>query len=150
MTAPWKFEYQVTVLNVVDGDTLDVDTILEDSDTTTDYGFRIRERVRRTKLFEQRMRLYGVNTPERGKPGYKEAGDFLRSLVMPIDPPAGFVVMAHTVKPHEKYGRWLASLDTDLVVATVSTSLVPDVAQAIIAAGFGVFYDGGTKSAPIT
>lgn len=107
------FEYQAAAVNVVDGDTLDV---------TIDLGFHL--------AFEQRIRLYGINTPERGQPGWAEATTMLRDLV------AGAGLVARTVKPHDKYGRWLASLRTDAC---------PDVAQAIIEAGLGVPYFGGVR-----
>lgn len=123
------FEYQATAIGIVDGDTFDVETILEE--VTVDYGFRIREY--RKKFFEQRVRLYGIDTPERGDPGFTEATEALRFLVM------GFETIPLTIvtsKPHDKYGRWLA---------TVSTPQCPDVAQSLIDRGFGVPYFGGKK-----
>lgn len=106
------YEYQVLVTNVVDGDTIDVDI---------DLGFTIH--------YAQRIRIYGLNTPERGSAGWAEATAFVRNLL------TGQMVTAHTVKPHEKYGRWLASLDYN----------GQDVAEAIIAAGLGVAYYGGAR-----
>lgn len=104
------FNYQAKVFNVVDGDTLDV---------TIDLGFRI--------TLEQRIRLYGVNTPERGQPGWAEASAMLTGLVLDQ------TVSAVTVKPHDKYGRWLA---------TIITANGVDVAQALIDAGLGKPYFG--------
>ena len=115
------YEYAVTVIHIVDGDTLDV---------TIDLGFRIH--------FEQRIRLYAVDTPERGQPGYAEATAMLHELT--IGSPFPQQITARTVKPADKYGRWLASL---------STPTCPDVAQAIIDAGLGVAYFGGAKSPTI-
>ena len=98
---------------MVDGDTLDV---------TIDLGFRM--------ATTQRVRLYGIDTPERGQPHHDEARMKLYDLVY------GVPVTARTIKPADKYGRWLASL---------STPVCPDVAQAIIDAGLGVAYFGGHK-----
>ena len=94
------FQYQATVVNVVDGDTLDV---------TIDLGFRM--------TTTQRVRLYGLDTPERGQPNHDKAAAMLAGLV------GGQTVTARSIKPADKYGRWLASL---------STPTCPDVAQAII------------------
>ena len=121
------FEYAATALHVVDGDTLDVLITLRDE--TVDLGFRIM--VHDHDTFEQRIRLYGINTPERGQPGYDEATAMLTALV--VGAPG---LYATTVKPHDKYGRWLASL---------RTTACPDVAQALIDAGLGVAYFGGAR-----
>lgn len=107
------YEYIGEVFNVVDGDTLDI---------TIDLGLRI--------ITKQRVRLYGVDTPERGQPGYAEATARLKELV--LNKPG---VIARTIKPADKYGRWLASLQIgDL-----------DAASTLIAEGLGVPYFGGTK-----
>lgn len=119
------------------------------SDVTSDFGFRITEQrivtlevdpgvgwrivERRIKRFEQRVRLYGIDTPERGAPGYTEATEALRFLVIGFEPIPLTIV---TSKPHDKYGRWLA---------TVSTPQCPDVAQSLIDRGLGVAYFGGAK-----
>lgn len=53
-------EYRATVINVVDGDTIDAEV---------DLGFKIETK--------QRLRLARVDTPERGQKGYDEAKDFV-------------------------------------------------------------------------
>lgn len=118
------YEYHATAINVVDGDTLDV---------CIDLGFRI--------TMVQRVRLYGIDTPEHGTPGGAEATVALRDFVFAHDTilptlltPLPLTIC--TVKPHDKYGRWLA---------TISAPTCPDVAEAMIAAGFGVPYFGGKK-----
>lgn len=103
--------YKATILLVVDGDTLDV---------RVDLGFRI--------FHEMRLRLYGVNTPERGQPGYSEARDFLLPYVG-----AESSVVSH--KPQDKYGRWLAEVS----VGGVS------LADSLIANNLGVPYFGGKR-----
>lgn len=58
------FTYKAVVLNVVDGDTIDV---------RVDLGFRI--------FTTQRIRLSRIDTPERDQNGFAEARDFLIDLI---------------------------------------------------------------------
>ena len=104
--------YKAKVVNVVDGDTIDVDL---------DLGFRVTTR--------QRVRLYGVNTPERGQPGYQEAKNLLMALL-------GVEVGLQSYKPDDKYGRWLAA------VYNGNTS----ISQLLIDKGLGVPYFGGSRA----
>lgn len=120
------YEYKATALDVVDGDTFDVLVVLRDE--IVDLGFRIF--VHDYDTVEMRVRLYGVDTPEHTQHGWAEARDALHALVM------GFDLTISTAKPHEKYGRWLAQ---------VRTPMCPDVADSLIANGFGVPYFGGPK-----
>lgn len=64
---------------VIDGDTIDVDGV-------------------------GRIRFVGVNTPEKGQPGYQEAKDFVRAMCF------GKIVYLDIddKKQHDKYGRSLA------------------------------------------
>lgn len=119
------------------------------ADVITDYGFRITEQrivtlepdpgvgwrivEQRIKQFEQRVRLYGIDTPERGKPGATEATDALRLYVIGFET---IPLTIATVKPHDKYGRWLAR---------VATPQCPDVAAAMIERKLGTAYFGGAK-----
>jgi len=64
---------------VVDGDTIDVDGV-------------------------GRIRFVGVNTPERGRTGYQEAKDFVKSLC--LGKTIGLDI--DNAKHHDKYGRVLA------------------------------------------
>lgn len=70
--------------NVVDGDTIDVEAV-------------------------GRIRLVGVNTPERGQPGYQNATDFVRSICL------GKTVSMNIddAKNKDKYGRTLAVVYVD-------------------------------------
>lgn len=106
------YEYQGVVTNVVDGDTFDI---------TVDLGLRITS--------NQRVRLYGIDTPERGQPGFMEATTRLRELILDQ------TVVVRTIKPADKYGRWLAD------------AYCPggSVAGIMIAENLGVAYFGGTK-----
>lgn len=93
-----RYEYAATAVRVIDGDTVDVDV---------DLGFSV--------TLRQRLRLLGVNTPERGHVGWQQATDWLRAQC-----PAGAKLEIRTVKDRtEKYGRMLAHIrllgDTALV-----------------------------------
>ena len=116
------YEYSAVVVREIDGDTFTIDA---------DLGLRVHITIP--------VRLYGLDTPERGQPGHDEAQAFLTALL-----PVGTEIVVRTHAPAsraglEKYGRWLAS---------VSTPTCVDVAQAVIDAGLGRFYDGGTKGVP--
>lgn len=57
------WEYRARILRCVDGDTVDVEI---------DLGFGVE--------LKERLRLDGINTPERGRPNFHEATDRLREL----------------------------------------------------------------------
>lgn len=105
--------YHAWVLRWVDGDTV-----------------RLRKDLGEETYKESNYRLNGINTPERGQLGYREATEYAETLC-----PPGAYVVAETYKDPEKYGRYLVDLyinDTD-------------VDKAIIAAGLGVEYFGGRR-----
>lgn len=85
------YDYQATVKRVIDGDTIEV---------AVDLGFSL--------SWDTAVRLYGINTPELSssdpiqRAGAKVARDYLIDLIY------GKQVMLHTVKPKDKYGRYLA------------------------------------------
>jgi micrococcal nuclease len=107
------FEYKVTVDNVVDGDTVDV---------TVDLGFKI--------YTKQRIRLNGIDTPERGQAGYQEAKEHLSTLVLNKT-----LVMKSTKL--SKWGYYLGDFYTDQGL---------HVNQEMIDLKLAKPYDGGTKS----
>ncbi|MFF0754390.1 thermonuclease family protein [Streptomyces sp. NPDC004267] len=82
--------YPATVIRVVDGDTLDLDI---------DLGFSIRT--------TQRVRLEGVNTPEKNTAAGKKCTAWVQQWLDAHGPTL-------TVQTHrrEKYGRYLATLTT--------------------------------------
>jgi micrococcal nuclease len=89
------YTYKAIVLDVYDGDTCTVDI---------DLGFGI-------WMKKQKLRLYGINTPEltgeQKQDGIKTR-DYLASLIM------GKEVIIETQKDKaEKYGRWLATIWLD-------------------------------------
>jgi len=87
------YSYEAVVKKVYDGDTITVDI---------DLGFGI-------WMMKQKIRLYGINTPEiRGDD--REQGlisrDVLRGWI-----PLESTVIIHTVKDKKgKYGRWLGTI----------------------------------------
>ena len=84
------YHYRARLIRVVDGDTIDVDL---------DLGFHLRAR--------HRLRLLGVDTPERGEPGFAEATATVRQRLE-----AAQELVVWTVKP-DSFGRWLASVWAD-------------------------------------
>lgn len=58
--------YTITCNRVVDGDTFEGDLLIESL---------------KIKLIDQRFRLFGIDTPERGEELYKEATDFAANLI---------------------------------------------------------------------
>ncbi len=56
-----------------------------------------------------RIRLVGVNTPERGEPGYREAKDFMKSMCLSRT----VQLDIDDAKRHDKYGRVLAVVYVD-------------------------------------
>lgn len=83
---PWSFRV-LEVVRVVDGDTLDV---------LVDMGFRVQ--------CTQRLRLLGLDTPERGKPGYIGARDDLTKWTVDNAP------LVTLVFKGDSFGRWLVDL----------------------------------------
>lgn len=105
------FEYKATIENVVDGDTVDA---------FIDLGFKV--------CIKQRLRLAGLDTPERGQPGYLEAKAFV------IDKVLDKVVMIRTEKV-SKWGYFLADVFID----------GSHLNKALLAESFAKPYDGGKK-----
>ena len=112
------YNYKAVVTSVYDGDTCTVDI---------DLGMGV-------WLKGEKIRLYGINTPElRGAERTEglRARDYLRSLV--LDEP----IMLSTVKDRRgKYGRYLGTLwlqDTDDTWMNINEKLVHD--------GYGEFKD---------
>ena len=82
---PWdSMEYHTTCAGIVDGDTFD--TAICKSSGVAD-----------------RIRLLGINTPERGMPYYKEATEFLSNLILD----KAVVLKTETLPNRDRYGRLL-------------------------------------------
>lgn len=80
--------YPAIITRWVDGDTVWMDV---------DLGFRFHAVLD--------FRLYGINTPERGKPGWIEANQAVARMA-----PVGTPVIIQSRKAPDKYGRWLADI----------------------------------------
>lgn len=84
------YQYKATLIKVIDGDTVDLNVDLG-CDT----------------FIKMRCRLFGINTPERGQPGYGEATEALRQML------TGVPLIVNTIKDRkEKYGRYLVHIWT--------------------------------------
>jgi micrococcal nuclease len=109
--------YSATIVNVVDGDTVDA---------RVDLGFNV--------SIDVRFRLVGVNTMEtRDKDPIKKAlalkaKEYLKELILNKE----VVLKSHKT---DKYGRWLAEIFYD----------GNSVNGRLIAEGLGVMYNGGAR-----
>ena len=107
------YSYKAIVTNVVDGDTVDVNV---------DLGFKV--------YSKQRIRLAGIDTPERGQPGYQEAKDRVTELVLNKQ------VFLTTFKA-SKFGYYLG------IVVPEDTGF--DINTTLLAENLAKVYDGGKK-----
>lgn len=107
------YTYKAKVLRWVDGDTVEF---------RVDLGFRL--------WMECNFRLNGIDTPEKGKPNYKEASRFAASMA----PPESDTIIRSYKNP-DKYGRWLCDIYVDGKC----------VNEALVASGLAYVYHGGTK-----
>lgn len=112
------YEYQASLIGVVDGDTIDV---------WVDLGFSIR--------IQQRLRLDGINTAEMraDDPGERARAQAAKARLAALLPPE-FVVRTRKDK-REKFGRILA----EIVVGERSINRV------LVEEGLAQPYDGGTR-----
>jgi micrococcal nuclease len=110
-----SYTYKATVIRVVDGDTVWLEV---------DLGFRM-------KTIND-FRLYGVDTPERGQPGWSEATAFVNRIA-----PAGTEVLITTYKDPDKYGRWLVDISVDDDLLPINVQLIQQ--------GLAKTYFGGKK-----
>lgn len=97
----------VECVRVVDGDTVDL---------RIDLGFYLTAALR--------FRLLGVDTPERGQPGWAEATDFARQWI------AARTTLRVQTHKSDSFGRWLGDL----------YSGDEHLHRALIDAGHGVSY----------
>lgn len=105
------YVFNAKVYNVVDGDTIDVEL---------DLGFRL--------SIKQRLRLNGIDTPERGQPGFNEAKEALAKYILNKD------VLVTTYKT-SKYGYYLADIEFDN----------QKINNLMVEEGYAKRYFGGTK-----
>ena len=86
------FEYNLKLVKIFDGDTVEVDI---------DLGFYMNATIR--------GRLVGVDTPERGKPDFKKATAMLENLIASESDEEGYFIVS--TEKTGKYGRWLVSIE---------------------------------------
>ena len=113
-------EYKAIVRRVVDGDTMDV---------TLDLGFDI--------LYNNRIRLYGINTPESRTRDLEEKklGLAAKDRVKELCPVGSSVIIKTTKEGRGKYGRILG----EIFVGEVNIN------QQLVAEGHAVEYFGGSR-----
>lgn len=111
------YDYQATVIQVIDGDTLKLDV---------DLGFSVHR--------HETVRLYGINCPEKNTEAGKAAIAYAANWLVS----SGNRVMVYTIKDkREKYGRMLAVIYHDPGAKSLN--------DALIHAGHAVPYDGGKR-----
>lgn len=98
------------VVRVIDGDTLDIGVRLVSGE-----------------LLKQRIRLRGIDTPERGEKGYQEAADELKRLA------GDWVVISYSSSPRKRgrYGRLLCYLQS---------AKSDDISLALLKGGYARLY----------
>lgn len=106
------YTYNARIYNVVDGDTVDA---------TIDLGFKM--------TVKMRLRLEGINTPERGQNGYEDAKSFVADKVYGKD------VLIKTFKI-SKFGYYLAE------VVLPDNKILNDI---LVNEGLAEPYRGGKK-----
>ncbi len=113
-------EYKAIVRRVVDGDTMDV---------TLDLGFDI--------LYNNRIRFYGINTPESRTRDLEEKklGLAAKDRVKELCPVGSTVIIKTTKDGRGKYGRILG----EIFVGDMNVN------QQLVAEGHAVEYFGGSR-----
>jgi len=118
------YEYKFDLDRVVDGDTIDVDL---------DLGFTV-------IMKKQRIRLYGLNTPESRTRDLEEKqyGLAAKARLKEILEGAEFLSLKTSIdkKARGKYGRILGTIFADGV----------DINQQLLDEGHAIEYFGGTKN----
>lgn len=113
------FEYSAKVVEVIDGDTIDV---------VIDLGFNV--------LHTLRVRLYGINTPETRTKNKEEKQKGLNAKARLKELIEGKIVKIKTQKDEtEKFGRYLGIIFLD----------ENNINQQLIQEGHAVEYFGGKR-----
>ena len=117
------YEYSATIRRWVDGDTVDV---------TLDLGFDI--------LYNNRIRLYGINTPESRTRDLeeKERGLAAKDRVKELCPVGSSITLKTTKDGRGKFGRILGEIFVPGAVQSINQLLVEE--------GHAVEYFGGKKT----
>ena len=106
------YEYQATVLRVIDGDTIEVDI---------DLGFS-------TIIKKRSVRLKGIDTPETRTRDLveKKAGLRAKERVEDLCPPGSVITLRTTIDKGDKYGRILGEIYVKGVVQSVNKLLLEE------------------------
>lgn len=131
MTAKTYGPYAATVSAIHDGDTIDVDLLLEKtgkSKTDVDLGFNVHRTAHGTSLERQSVRLLGCNAPELATVDGKAALAFIETLLKVGDP---VTLVSHG---WDKYG---GRIDGQVTLADGR-----DLTATMIAAGHAIAWDG--------
>ena len=117
------YEYSATIRRWVDGDTVDV---------TLDLGFDI--------LYNNRIRLYGINTPESRTRDLEEKkrGLAAKDRVKELCPVGSSIILKTTKDGRGKFGRILGEIFVPGAVQSINQLLVEE--------GHAVEYFGGKKT----
>ena len=117
------YEYSATIRRWVDGDTVDV---------TLDLGFDI--------LYNNRIRLYGINTPESRTRDLEEKKQGLaaKDRVKELCPVGSSITLKTTKDGRGKFGRILGEIFVPGAVQSINQLLVEE--------GHAVEYFGGKKT----
>ena len=117
------YEYSATIRRWVDGDTVDV---------SLDLGFDI--------LYNNRIRLYGINTPESRTRDLEEKkrGLAAKDRVKELCPVGSSIILKTTKDGRGKFGRILGEIFVPGAVQSINQLLVEE--------GHAVEYFGGKKT----
>jgi micrococcal nuclease len=115
-----RYIYMATVLNVVDGDTVDIEV---------DLGFRVYQ--------EMRVRLAGIDTPEKNASDVEVRAEAMKAKQRAMELVLGKRLLVETFKV-DKYGRYLAKVFLD-------TSDGTSLNDVLLSEGLAVAYDGGKR-----
>ena len=117
------YEYKCKIVKIIDGDTVDVDI---------DLGFGV-------WLHKERIRLYGIDTPESRTRNLAEKALGLKAkqLLTDLLGDKFFISSLGEGKSRGKYGR---------ILGTPYTADGQDICQLLVDSGLAVYYDGGKKT----
>jgi len=85
------YRYRATLVKVLDGDTVRLDV---------DLGFHATIRVD--------IRIRGIDTPERGEPGWAEAGGFTLRMLQEAT-----AITVETFRDRQSFARWIGDIYVD-------------------------------------
>lgn len=119
-----EYRFQAKINRWVDGDTAEFTVYLGSRFDKIELGFGFRHVI--ADEYDGTFRSYGINAPERNKPGGTEATSFAAMLA-----PVGATVEIMTSKEPDSFGRYIAE------IYLASDKKFSDV---MIAAGHAVIY----------